>query len=218
VALGLPVWASAQSARAARSPASAIIAGADTIDMEWLQWTTGRYRVSPGDVLEFKFTFVPELNQTATVQPDGFISLEEVGDIKVHGRTLDQIKEDVTAAYAPVVREPLFTIALTQFQKPFFIASGQLEAPGRYELSGPTTLTHALALAGGTSVGADLSEILLVRRWGDLVDVKEIDVKRMLARRDLSEDPLLRPGDMIVVGKSAIGKLAPLLNMLRWRH
>ncbi len=202
----------------ARSTGAAPAAALDDVPAEWLHWTSGRYRIMPGDVLEFRFPSVPELDQTVTVQPDGFVSLQELEDVKVQGRTLDQIKDDVREAYTPVLREPLFTLALRQFEKPYFIAGGEVETPGRYELRGATTLTQALAFAGGTRAGADLSEVLLVRRTADRVEVKEVNVKRMLARRDLDEDPLLRPGDMIVVGKSVIGKLSPIFSVFRWGY
>ena len=40
----------------------------------------------------------------------------------------------------------------------------------------------------------------------------------MYAKKDLSEDPVLRPGDTIVVSKSTVGKLMPLLPILDfWR-
>ncbi len=189
-----------------------------SVHNEWRHWTSGRYRITPGDVLEFRFPFVSDLNQTVTVQPDGFISLKDIADVKVQGRTVAQVKEDVLAAYAPFVREPEFTIGLVQFEKPYFVANGEVGTPGRHELRGATTLTQAIAFAGGTKNGANLSQVLLLRRSGDQVEVKEINVKRMFANRDLAEDPLLRPGDMIVVPKGIIGKLTPLLSVLRWAY
>jgi polysaccharide export outer membrane protein len=185
---------------------------------EWLHWTDGRYRLTPGDVLEFTFPFVPELNQTVTVQPDGYITLKEIDDVRVQGRTVTQVKTDVTAAYAPFVREPAVTVALKEFEKPYFVAGGEIEKPGRYELRGATTVTQALAMAGGPRRGARTSHVTLYRRLPDnTVDVKRINVSRMYARRDVSEDPLLRPGDTIVVPKSAFGKMLPLMEVLRWR-
>ena len=189
-----------------------------SVPNEWRHWTSGRYRITPGDVLEFRFPFVSDLNQTVTVQPDGFISLKDIPDVKVQGRTVAQVKEDVLAAYAPFVREPEFTVGLVQFEKPYFVANGEVGTPGRHELRGATTLTQAIAFAGGTKNGANLSQVLLLRRSGDQVEVKEINVKRMFAKRDLAEDPLLRPGDMIVVPKGIIGKLTPLLSVLRWAY
>ena len=217
-ALVIPHSSYAQSAPAPRNADSPVASDVADSFADWLHWTNGRYRLTPGDVIEFRFPFVPELDQTVTVQPDGFISLKEIEDVRVQGQTVGEVKDTVRTAYEPVVREPVFTVTLTQFEKPYFVASGQVKMPGRYELRGATTLTQALAFAGGTVAGADLSEVLLVRRHGDGVEVKEINVKHMLAKRDLSEDPVLRPGDMLVVGKSVIGKLSPILSVFRWGY
>ena len=184
---------------------------------EFSSWATdGRYRITPGDVLELTFPFVPELNQTVTVQPDGYVTLKEISDIRAQGRTLVQLRADVRTAYEPFVVDPVFTIALKEFDAPSFVANGAVAKPGRYDLRGPLTLTQALALAGGTTWGANTAHVALYRRYGrDAVEVKQINVQRMLAKRDLSEDPLLQPGDMIVVPNGILGKLAPMLEFVR---
>ena len=189
----------------------------DAADSEFSSWADGtRYRITPGDVLELTFPFVPELNQTVTVQPDGYVTLKEISDIRAQGRTLVQLRADVRAAYEPFVVDPVFTIALKEFDAPSFVANGAVTKPGRYELRGPITLTQALALAGGTTWGADTAHVALYRRYTrDAVEVKQINVQRMLAKKDLSEDPLLQPGDMIVVPNGILGKLAPMLEIVR---
>jgi len=188
-------------------------------DTEWTHWTSGRYRITPGDVLEFTFPFVPELNQSVGVQPDGYITLKDIPDLRAQGRTLAQVKADVLAAYAPFVRDPVVTVALKQFETPYFVAGGEVAKPGRYELRGATTVTQALAVAGGATARANVSHVMLLRRHaGDRVEVKRINISRMYAKKDLSEDPLLRPGDSIVVPKSAFGKLAPVLDVLLWHR
>jgi polysaccharide export outer membrane protein len=117
------------------------------------------------------------------------------------------------------VRDPVVTVALKQFETPYFIAGGEVSKPGRYELRGATTVTQALAVAGGATTRANVSKVLLLRRHaGDRVEVKRINVSRMYAKKDLSEDPLLRPGDSIVVPKSAFGKLAPVMDVLLWHR
>jgi polysaccharide export outer membrane protein len=185
-------------------------------DSEFALWSDGRYRITPGDVLEITFPFLPEFNQTVAVQPDGYVTLKEIPDIRAQGRTLAQVRADVRAAYASFVREPVFTIALKEFEAPSFVANGAVEKPGRYDLRGPITLTQALALAGGTTWGANTSQVVLYRRHaGEAVEVKQINVQRMFAKKDLSEDPLLQPGDMIVVPKGILGKLAPVLEIVR---
>jgi polysaccharide export outer membrane protein len=48
-----------------------------------------RYVLHPGDVLDIEYRYTPEFNQTVSVQPDGYISLEMGGDLKVAGRNLE---------------------------------------------------------------------------------------------------------------------------------
>lgn len=217
----LPAAAGAQTPDAAADPLDAQAVtnaeASDAIATEWTRWTSGRYRVTPGDVLDVSFPFVPELNQTVTVQPDGYITLKDIRDIRVQGRTVAQVRDDVIAAYAAFVRDPVLTLSLKEFESPYFIVNGEVGEPGRYELRGATTLTQALAIAGGTKTGAKTSEVVLYRRFGeDGVEAKRINVGRMLANKDLSEDPLLRPGDTIVVSKSVFGKVLPVLGFWRW--
>src|SRR6185369_328312 len=47
-----------------------------------------RYSLRPGDVLELTFNFSPEFNQSVSVQPDGFVTLREIGDVHVAGQTV----------------------------------------------------------------------------------------------------------------------------------
>jgi polysaccharide export outer membrane protein len=176
------------------------------------QWTGGRYRLTPSDVIEVSFPHIPEFDQTLTVQPDGYVTLREVGDVRVEGRTLPQLHQQLYDAYEPFLREPIFTITLKEFDKPFFIVAGEVKTPGKYELRGALTVTQALAVAGGSTPVAKLSQVILFRRFtDDLLEVKEINVKSMYARRDLSEDHLLRPGDTLLVPKTIIAKLAPFI-------
>jgi polysaccharide biosynthesis/export protein len=188
-------------------------AGADRTADEWKPWTGGRYRITPADVLELRFPFVPELDQTLSVQPDGHISLREVGDLRVQGRTLPELRTAISEAYGPIVRNPEFTLVLKEFEKPYFVAAGQVTRPGRYELRGATTLTQALAFAGGPNNLAKVSEVVLFRHLTDeTVSVRQVNVKEMYAKKNLHEDPILRPGDTIYIPKSKMGKLDPILS------
>jgi polysaccharide export outer membrane protein len=189
----------------------------DAVDPMTL-WTGGRYRITPSDVLELHFPFVPEFNQTVTVQPDGYISLSGVGDIRVQGRTVPEAKALLIEAYQGILRDPAVNIVLKEFEKPYFIVSGEVGKPGKYELRGATTLTQGMALAGGYTEAAKHSNVLLFRRFGatDWLEVKQIDVKKMFASRDLSEDPILRPGDTVFVPKSTFSKVAPFIPKFGW--
>ncbi len=173
----------------------------------------GRYRLTPTDVIELTFPYVPEFNQTLTVQPDGYVTLRSVGELRVQGRSLPELRLMLLAAYEPILREPAITILLKEFEKPYFVAIGEVIKQGKFELRGATTLTQALAMAGGLTPTGKSSQIVLFRRYShDMLEVKQIDVKKMFAARDLSEDPLLQPGDMLFVPKSTLAQIGRFIS------
>ena len=166
-----------------------------------------RYALRAEDVLDISFEFSPEFNQTVTVQPDGYIALRGVGDLHVAGRTVPELTETIRTAYGKILKDPTIAVVLKDFDKPYFIAGGQVQRPGKYELRGDTTVVEAIAMAGGLNDSAKHSQVLLFRRVShDLMEAKILDVKKMLNDKNLSEDLHLKPGDMVFVPQSRISK------------
>jgi polysaccharide biosynthesis/export protein len=167
-----------------------------------------RYEVENSDVLDLQFEFTPDFNQTVTVQPDGFVTLKEIGDVQVQGKTVPEIKDQVERAYAKILAKPVVTIYLKDFNKPYFLALGQVAHPGKYDLRGNTTVSAAVAMAGGFTSEAKHSQVLLFRRVNDnWSSVTKLDVKHMLKSRNLAEDLELHPGDMLYVPQNTISKV-----------
>jgi polysaccharide export outer membrane protein len=167
-----------------------------------------RYQLRPGDVFDLQFEFSPEYNQTVTVQPDGFVMLRGVGDTHVAGKDVPELTETLKQAYGKFLSQPVVSVVLKDFDKPYFIANGQVEKPGKYELRSDTTVVEALAIAGGLNNSSKNSQVLLFRRVSaEWVEAREIDVKKMLNGKNLNEDVHLKPGDMIYVPKSRWSKV-----------
>ena len=167
-----------------------------------------RYRLQKSDVIEIKFRLSPEFDQTVTVQPDGFITLDGAGDIKVQDKTLPELREAVRRAYHGILHEPVITVALKDFDKPSFIVAGQVGHPGKYELRSDTTLVEALAIAGDFTTAAKHSQVVLFRHISsETVEARVFNVKQMLGSRNLEEDPHLRPGDLVFVPQNKISKM-----------
>src|SRR5450432_3617321 len=165
-----------------------------------LQQRDQRYRIRKSDAIEVKFKLSPEFDQTVTVQPDGFIGLDGANDIKVEDKTIPELKEAIRLAYQGILHEPVITVSLKDFDKPFFIVAGQVGHPGKYELRSDTTLVEALAIAGDITTAAKHSQVVLFRHVSsEMVEAKVFNVKQMLGSRDLQEDPHLMPGDMVFV-------------------
>ena len=171
-----------------------------------------RYKLRPGDAFDISFELSPEFNQTVTVQPDGYITLRGVGDLHVAEETVPQLTATLRTGYSKILNDPLISIVLKDFEKPYFIADGQIGRPGKYEMRGATTLTEAIAMAGGFTDNAKHSQVLLFRRVDDdWVSAKIINVKKMERNGNLHEDPALHPGDMVFVPKNRLSKIKPFL-------
>src|SRR5881392_2246300 len=96
--------------------------------------TEERYRLQPGDVLEIQFRYSPEFNQTVTVQPDGYISLEITGDLKIAGFTIEQTRTAILRQASQRLQQPVVSIVLKEFQRPYFVVAGEVAQPGKIEM------------------------------------------------------------------------------------
>jgi polysaccharide biosynthesis/export protein len=172
-----------------------------------------RYQLRPGDSFSIRFPFTPEFNQgDVAVQPDGFVTLEGLGEVPVAGKTLPELRQLIQASYSTIVSSQVITVELKEFEKPYFLVGGEVGHPGKFELRGDTTVVEAVTIAGGFRDSAKHSQVLLFRRISDQwMEAKKLDLKKMLSAGNISEDLHLRPGDMIYVPKNAISKIKPFL-------
>jgi len=171
-----------------------------------------RYRLESGDVFDISFELNPEFNQTVTVQPDGYITLRGVGDTLVKGQTVPEVTETLRGAYSKILNSPLISVVLKDFDKPYFIADGQVGHPGKYDLRGDITLTQAIAIAGGFTDTSKHSQVLLFRRASQgWYSAETFNVKKMEKKGDLREDPQLHAGDMLFVPKNSFSKIKTFL-------
>ena len=95
---------------------------------------------------------------------------------------------------------------LKDFQKPFFVALGQVGKPGQYDLRYDMTVTEAIGVAGGFSPGAKTQVLLYRRVSNEWAEVKLLNIKEILNGKNVNEDAHLMPGDMIFVPEKFITK------------
>lgn len=166
------------------------------------------YRLTRSDTLEATFTFSPEFNQSLAIQPDGFVTLRGAGLVYAEGLTLPELQQALMKAYSVVLHDPEITLTLKDFQKPYFLASGEVGRPGKYELRGDLTVNEAVAIAGGFTQQARHSQVVLFRRVSaEMAEGRVLDLRKMLNSRSLKEDVRLRPGDFVYVPQSRISKI-----------
>src|SRR6266576_5522105 len=167
--------------------------------------TEDRYRLQPGDVLEVQYRYSPEFNQTVTVQPDGYITLEIGGDLKVAGFTIEQTKQAILKQARTRLADPVATIVLKEFQRPYFVVAGEVSQPGKIEMRERVTALQAIMLAGGMKETAKSSQVVVFRKINsDTAEVKLLNLKNIHRTADLENDLTLQPGDMVLVPRDKI--------------
>lgn len=167
-----------------------------------------RYTLHSGDVLDIQYRYTPEFNQTVTVQPDGFISLEIGGDVKVSGRNLEQVRNIILAKARTRLASPELIVVLKDFQKPYVVVAGEVAQPGKLEMREKLTALQAVLLAGGFKDSAKSSQIIVFRKLNaDMAEVKTLNFKSLKRTSDLENDLTLQPGDMILVPRNRISKI-----------
>ena len=167
-----------------------------------------RYTLNSGDVIDIQYRYTPEFNQTVTVQPDGYISLEIGGDLKVAGRNLQQVRSLVLGKARERLASPELTVILKEFQRPYIVVAGEVVQPGKFEVREKMTALQAVLLAGGFKDSAKSSQILVFRKLNaDTAEVKSLNFKTLKQNADLENDLKLQPGDMILVPRNRLSKI-----------
>lgn len=187
-------------------PAATAIASAPATSSPQLQQRYPRYVIQREDVLLISFPLSPELNQTVTVQPDGFINLQSTESLHVQGMTVPELVEGVKHAYSGILHNPIVTVDLQDFQKPFFTVTGQVGKPGQYELRSDITVSEAIAVAGGLQPTAKTQVFLFHKASDEWFQVEKLNLKDVLNGKKITEDAVLKPGDMVFVPENSITK------------
>jgi polysaccharide export outer membrane protein len=175
-----------------------------------------RYVLQPSDVIEVQYRYSPEYNQTLSVRPDGYVGLQLIGELKVSGLTLEQVTDLLHTRAATRLKDPVITVLLRDYVKPYFVVSGEVNNPGRFDLRGAVTAMEAIAVSGGLKESAKHSEVLLIRKKdAEFAEVRLVNIKRIATLQGAQEDIALLAGDMLVVPQN---KLSKVERYIRWTN
>lgn len=174
-----------------------------------------QYRLQPGDLLELQYRYTPELNQTATVNPDGYINLTMVGNVKVSDLTMDQAHDLIVKKASERLNDPDLNLILRDFQRPYVVVAGEVPKPGRVDLRDSTTAMQAILWAGGFSDTAQSGQVVLFRRInGEEAEVKVLHLTNINKTKKLEQDVKLQQGDMLLVPRNKVAKLSRYMKLL----
>jgi len=142
------------------------------------------------------------------VNPDGKLYLPGLGAVCAQGMTAEELKLEIDARYEAAIPGGVeVTPVITQRAPRFVFVLGEVKTAGRYTLEGPTTLTGAIAMAGGWNVGANLRQVVVFRRgddWRLLATMLDVQGALYGKRPAPADEIWLNDSDVIVVPKNSI--------------
>jgi len=179
-----------------------------------MPYVTPPYRIQVADVLDIRLVLNPELNEEVTVRPDGHVSTSVVPDLRAAGRTVPELDAAFTEAYGRELQNPRISVIVKTFAPTHIFVAGEVVKPGEQITDGPpSTLSQAIARAGGTKLSSDDAHVFIIRRTaGDHAVILATRYQDLQHGQDPSADIRLAPYDVVYVPKSGIAEVYKWYN------
>ena len=165
------------------------------------------YRLNPSDQIAVTVYREPDLSASPLiVGPDGTLAIPLIGVIKAQGLTTSELAQIITSKLTDgYLRHPSVSVNLIEFASHAVTVEGSVERTGVYQFKPGAKLSTALSLANGPSRVARLDRIAVFRQTPEGVKVARFDYAAI--RQGTMMDPVIAPGDRIVVGTSGSAQL-----------
>ncbi|MDO9551622.1 SLBB domain-containing protein [Rhodonellum sp.] len=165
--------------------------------------TPKNYVVGPGDMLYIDVYGQSEQYYEATVNPDGFLLLDNIGPVSVSGKTIEEstgiIRNRLSTYYSGLRGanpNTFLQVTLGNVRTIKVHLVGELRLPGTFTLSAFSSVFNALYAAGGPNDNGTMRNIKVIR---DGKMVSTIDIYTFLVEGIASLDFQLRDQDVILV-------------------
>ncbi len=166
-----------------------------------------QYRVGPGDVLSIIVYDHPELTNPGgtersaaevgnLVQANGTFFYPYIGRVQAEGKTLAQIRAELTRRLAEYITEPQVEVSVAAYNAKKVYLSGEVSEPKTLPITSvPLTLVDAISQVGSANPGANWHSVFLNRNGQQ----EQISLYALMRNGDMSQNRLLQTGDILHV-------------------
>jgi len=151
------------------------------------------------------------------VNPDGKVQLIRLGSVYILGMTIEEIKREINLRYREqyvgIDIEPRLTRTSTHVCYVF----GEVVRPGRFEMDRPTSVTQIIAQAEGPRIGANMRQVVILRRaedWRLISTMLDLQGAHLGKRPNPSDEIWLRDGDTVLLVKKPIKRVDDAIQLL----
>lgn len=190
--------------------------------------TNKEYRIAVGDILEIYVLGDEDISaENVIVAPDGRIYYAFLDGIPAQGRTVSEVKNEITSRLAHLFINPDVSVVPKVQSDQTFRILGRVAKPGLYFIQGSLRLRDAIGMAGGVLTQnpyedtdwsnvyysqvsvADLKKSFIARGDNKL----DVDFEKLLLEADNSQNIYVHPGDYIYISPTGIREVYILGNV-----
>ena len=130
-----------------------------------------------------------------TVSPSGNITIPVIGDVKVAGLTTDEAKAEIKKVVSEYLKDAVISVALINFR---VTVMGEVARPSTFQVAGEKiNVLEAIGMAGDLTVFAKRSNIKVIRKAADKVEVAHLNLNNSSVMRSPFYN--LRQNDVVLV-------------------
>ncbi len=158
--------------------------------------TPSYYILNSGDKVSISIYGLKNDEFNLEIDRNGELNIPSIGLIKIAGLSYEDMKFKVTKELEKGFPNSQIIINIMDYSSIQIMITGNVLAPGLYNLSSFSTIKDALIVSGGINKNGSYREIILKR---DNREIERIDLYRLIKYGDTQSDFLLRNGDVLVV-------------------
>ena len=191
-----PVFAQTQNpaATAQSTPAAAVAAPRPTDPV-----VPPGYVIGTDDVLSIVYWKDKDMSADAKVRPDGRIALPLINEVHAAGLTPEQLHKKLMDESKKYMEDANITVVVREINSRKAFITGEVNKPGPYPLTAPTTVMQLISMAGGLREYADAKKIMIMRSENGRQISLQFNYKDVAAGKKLEQNIELKPGDTVVV-------------------
>lgn len=159
--------------------------------------TPTNYRLGAGDAVIIDVWGASQETFEGTISPDGTVTIEGVGPIKLGGLSVGQAKGVLKSRLGQFYSGCDFSLSVGDTRSIMVQVMGEVRVPGTYTMNSLSTAFNALYAAGGINEIGTLRDIKVYRSGREIAS---IDVYDYILNGNSAGDVRLQDNDIIVVG------------------